>query len=74
MRISGTEPSSVILSQKSNSKSWKVMPKNALTLTRVQYPKCAYGPYLKFNPIKNGVYILVEVSIWIIKLKPKGMV
>ena len=32
---------------------------------RVQYPKCAYGPYRSFNPIKNGVYILVEVSIWI---------
>ena len=29
MRISGTEPSSVILSQKCNWKSWKVMPKNA---------------------------------------------
>ena len=32
-------------------------------MTRVQYPKCAYGPYRLFNPIKNGVYILVEVSI-----------
>ena len=32
-------------------------------LTRVHYPKCAYGPYCKFNPNKNGVYILVEVSI-----------
>ena len=29
MRISGTEPSSVILGQKSSLKSWKVMPKNA---------------------------------------------
>ena len=28
---------------------------------RVQYPKCAYGPYRLCNPIKNGVYILVEV-------------
>ena len=32
---------------------------------RVQYPKCAYGPYCKLNPIQNGVYILVEVSIHI---------
>ena len=29
MRIWGTEPSSVILGQKSSLKSWKVMPKNA---------------------------------------------
>ena len=29
---------------------------------RVQYPKCAYGPYCELNPIQNGVYILVEVS------------
>ena len=28
----------------------------------VQYPKCAYGTYTKFNPILNGVYILEEVS------------
>ena len=28
---------------------------------RVQYAKCAYGPYCKLNPIKNGVYILVEI-------------
>ena len=34
---------------------------------RVQYPKCAYGPYCKLNPIKNGVYILVEVSFYIIQ-------
>ena len=27
-----------------------------------QYPKCAYGPYCYLNPIKNGVYILEEVS------------
>ena len=33
------------------------------SLTRVQYLKCAYDPYRSFNPIKNGVYILVEVSI-----------
>ena len=26
-------------------------------LTRVQYPKCAYGPLCKLNPILNGVYI-----------------
>ena len=32
------------------------------SLTRVQYPKCAYGPYWKLNPIENGVYIWVEVS------------
>ena len=32
------------------------------SLTRVQNPKCAYSPYRKFNPIENGVYILVEVS------------
>ena len=24
-----------------------------------------YDPYYKFNPIWNGVYILVEVSLWI---------
>ena len=28
LRISGTEPSSVILSQTFSIKSWKVMPKN----------------------------------------------
>ena len=33
---------------------------------RVQYPKCAYGPYCLLNPIKNGVYILVEVSFYIV--------
>ena len=33
---------------------------------RVQYPKCAYGPYCKLNPIKNGVYISVEVSFYIL--------
>ena len=32
---------------------------------RVQYPKCAYGPYCLLNLIKNGVYILVEVSFYI---------
>ena len=32
---------------------------------RVQYPKCANGPYCWFNPIENGVYILVEVSFYI---------
>ena len=32
---------------------------------RVQCPKCAYGPYYKWNPIWNGVYILVEVSFCI---------
>ena len=26
--------------------------------------KCAYGPYCKLNPFKNGVYILVEVSFY----------
>ena len=26
-------------------------------------PECAYGPYRKFYPIKNGVYILEEVYI-----------
>ena len=31
---------------------------------RVQYPKCAYGPYCKLNLIQNGVYILVEVSFY----------
>ena len=30
-----------------------------------------YGPYRKFNPIKNGVYILVEASIWI-KIASRG--
>ena len=34
-------------------------------MTRVLYPKCAYGPYYKFNLIENGVYILLEVSLWI---------
>ena len=33
------------------------------SLMRVQYPKCAYGPYRWFNLIQNGVYILVEVFI-----------
>ena len=32
---------------------------------RVQYLQCAYGPYCKLNPIKNDVYILVEVSFYI---------
>ena len=32
------------------------------SLTKVQYPKCAYGPYCELNPIQNGVYIYVEVS------------
>ena len=31
MRISGTEPSSAILSQNKYFKSWKVMPENAQT-------------------------------------------
>ena len=35
----------------------------ASSIYRSLYPKCAYGPYRKFNPIKNGVYILVEISI-----------
>ena len=36
------------------------------SLIRIQYPKWAYDPYCKFNPIlKNGVYILVEVSFYI---------
>ena len=30
---------------------------NYESLARVQYPKCAYGPYRLFNPIQNGVYI-----------------
>ena len=41
------------------------------SLMRVQYPKCAYGPYCKLNPIKNGVYILVE-SLFIIVIKKNG--
>ena len=32
---------------------------------RVQCPKCAHVPYCLFNPIENGVYILVEVSFHI---------
>ena len=32
---------------------------------RVKYTKCAYGPYCEFNPIQNGVYILVEISFYI---------
>ena len=35
------------------------------SLVRVHYMKCAYGRYCKLNPIFNGVYILVEVSIYI---------
>ena len=32
------------------------------SLMRVQYPKCAHGPYFQFNMIENDVYILVEDS------------
>ena len=32
---------------------------------RVQYPKCAYGPYRLIKSDKNGVYILVKVSVYI---------
>ena len=32
------------------------------SLTRVQYPKCAYDPYCYSNPIENSVFIIVEVS------------
>ena len=35
---------------------------------RVQYLKCAYGPYYKLNSIQNGVYILEEVSFYILKV------
>ena len=28
---------------------------------RVQFPKCAYGPYCWLNPIQNGAYILIQV-------------
>ena len=31
---------------------------------------CAYGPYCKLNPIKNGVYILVEGKKEEIRLSP----
>ena len=31
-------------------------------------PKCAYGPYFIFVPIKNGVYVLIEVSFNIVLL------
>ena len=44
---------------------------------RVQYPKCAHGPYCLFNPIQNGVYILAEVSFHIVMSKieevPRGI-
>ena len=38
------------------------------SLMRVQYPKSSmiYDPYREFNPNKNCVYILAEVSISII--------
>ena len=32
---------------------------------RVHYPKWVYGPYCLLNPIKNRVFILAEVSIYI---------
>ena len=35
------------------------------SVTRVQYPKSAYGPYCTLNPIYNGVYNLVEIFIHI---------
>ena len=35
------------------------------SLIMLQYPKCAYGPYCKSNPIKNDLYILIEVSFYI---------
>ena len=31
----------------------------------VQYPKWAYGSYCLLDPIKNGVYIWVEVSFYL---------
>ena len=38
------------------------------SLMSVQFPKYAYGPYRYFNKIKNGIYSLVEVSIWVTNL------
>ena len=35
------------------------------SLMRVQYQKCAYGPYWWLFRFKNGVYISVEVSFCI---------
>ena len=34
----------------------------SVSLTRVMYPKCAYGLYHLLNLIKNGVHISVGVS------------
>ena len=42
----------------------------AYVLMRVQYPKCACGPYCKLGPICNGVYIFVEVSFYISACNP----
>ena len=39
---------------------------------KVQYPKCAYGPYCSLNPIGNGLYILEAVSSYIIDIDPRS--
>ena len=58
MRISGTEPTSVILRQKSNLKSWKVMPKNAQT-SFSQKGWCNKPTKLQFQSILTGqIFIL----------------
>ena len=29
----------------------------SVSMVRVQYPKCANGPYCQFNPNENGVHL-----------------
>ena len=41
---------------------------NSTDIFSFQYPKCAYGPNCKLKLIQNGVYILIEVSFYIINL------
>ena len=38
----------------------------------VQNPKCAYGTYCLLISILNGVYILVEISFYIMNIKTKS--
>ena len=39
---------------------------------RVQYPKCAYGPYYQLNPIQNGRRNLTRSLISYSKVKCKA--
>ena len=48
-----------------HSSSRKLLKIFILSLIRVQYPSCAYGPYFYLNLSVNGVNILVEVSCYI---------